>query len=132
MGPTSTPCAAIESVAAPLRTSTPGQSISFGVFGPALGLLSTAGGPKIQDFILSVMSCADAGAAMAAHSMIAKAILRINFNLAVPVTIIHPSSTEHDVFREPETHPSVMLPDRVFVIAGEPWSTQGNVLRPVQ
>src|SRR5882762_3871955 len=95
MGPASTPGAAIESVAAPLRTSTPGQSISFGVFGPAFGLLSTAGGPKIQDFILSVMSCADADATIAAHSMIATATLRVNFTVVLPATIIRNSSTEH-------------------------------------
>src|SRR5436190_20491213 len=132
MGPASTPAAAIESVAAPLRTSTPGQSISFGVFGLAFGLLSTAGGPKIQDFILSVMPCADAGAAKAVHSTIAAAILRINFNLVVPATIIYLSSTEHDpFFRKPETHPSVTLSDHVFVIAGEPWPTQGSALNPM-
>src|SRR3954465_14668995 len=101
MGPASTPGAAIESVAAPLRTSTPGQSISFGVFGPAFGLLSTAGGPKIQDFILSVMSCADAGAAMAAHSVTATAILGIDFNLLLPATIVHPTSAGHDPLRKP-------------------------------
>src|SRR4051794_30262423 len=94
MGPASTPGAAIESVAAPLRTSTPGQSISFGVFGPAFGLLSTAGGPNSQDFILSVMSCAHAGAAMARHTAIATAILGIN--LVLPAPIIHPCSAEHD------------------------------------
>src|SRR5882724_1051905 len=105
MGPASTPAAAIERVAAPLRTSTPGQSISFGVFGPAFGLLSIAGGPKIQDFILSVMSCADAGAAMATHSIIAKAILRISFNLLLPATIVHPSSTEHDPLRRIRNSP---------------------------
>src|SRR3954453_24256157 len=105
MGPASTPAAAIESVAAPLRTSTPGQSISFGVFGLAFGLLSTAGGPKIQDFILSVMSCADAGTTMAVHAMIAAAILRISFNLQLPATIVHPSSTEHDRFSESRNSP---------------------------
>src|SRR6185295_991270 len=111
MGPASTPGAAIESVAAPLRTSTPGQSISFGVL--ALGLLSTAGGPKIQDFILSVMSWAEADVAMAAHSMAAAAILAgVSFNLVLPAPIVHPSSTEHDL---------------VVVIAGEPWPAQGNV-----
>src|SRR5438128_12073781 len=115
MGPASTPCAAIESVAAPLRTSTPGQSISFGVFGLAFGLLSAAGGPKSQDFILSVMSCADAGVTKAAHSTAARAILGITLNLVLPATIIHPSSTKHDPSRKNGNLPfGIMLPDPCF------------------
>src|SRR5882757_706300 len=91
MGPASTPCAAIESVAAPLRTSTPGHSISLAVFG--LGLLSTAGGPNSQDFILSVKSCADAGATVAAHSTIATILAGIDLDPALPALIIHLSLT---------------------------------------
>jgi hypothetical protein len=37
--------------------------------------------------------------------MTATAMPRINFNLVLPATIIHPSSTEHDPVRKSETHP---------------------------
>jgi hypothetical protein len=59
IGPDSAPGAVTERVEAPARTSTPGQSISAGVF---VGVVSCrAGGPNSQELSLSLMLCAEAG-----------------------------------------------------------------------
>src|SRR6267142_3533460 len=76
IGPASAPGALIASVDAPWRTSTPGQSISAGVLALVVAL-SCAGGPNNQEFILSVMLCADAGCESDPTMMAAAAQMRV-------------------------------------------------------